>query len=95
MTKSEIIRMAREAGVADGIELPHEITSIELFAALVAEAERNRTWTQNHWTEYEKGIAESEREACAQVCEPQSDHDDPLTAFKIASAIRARGQHDT
>lgn len=33
-----------------------------------------------------------EREACAKVCEPQEIHDDPLTAFNIAAAIRARGQ---
>ena len=34
----------------------------------------------------------AEREACAKVCEPQSAHDDPLTAWKIAAAIRARGE---
>jgi hypothetical protein len=32
-----------------------------------------------------------EREACAKLCEPQEEHDDPLTAWKIATAIRARG----
>ena len=32
-----------------------------------------------------------EREKCAKVCEPQEAHDDPLTAWKIAKAIRARG----
>jgi len=37
-------------------------------------------------------IAAEEREACAKVCEPQEEHDDPLTAWKIAKAIRARGQ---
>ena len=36
----------------------------------------------------------AEREACAKVCEPQEQHDDPLTAWKIAEAIRARGKHD-
>lgn len=35
---------------------------------------------------------EAEREACAKVAEPQDPHDDPLTAWKIAAAIRARGQ---
>lgn len=35
---------------------------------------------------------EAEREACAKVCEPQEAHDDPLTAWKIAQAIRARGK---
>ena len=36
-------------------------------------------------------VAADEREACAKVCEPQEEHDDPLTAWKIAAAIRARG----
>lgn len=34
----------------------------------------------------------AEREACAKMCEPQEKHDDPLTAYKIAAAIRARGE---
>jgi len=36
-------------------------------------------------------VAAHEREECAKVCEPQMEHDDPLTAWKIAKAIRARG----
>lgn len=40
MTKDDIIRMAREANLTDGIELPHEIEAVERFAALVAAAER-------------------------------------------------------
>jgi len=35
-------------------------------------------------------VAAAEREACAKVCEPQEDWDDPLTAYHIAAAIRAR-----
>ena len=60
------------------------------FAELVAEAERNRTWTQDHWTEYERSIAAAakaeEREACAKVCEdaPEPDGRD------LAERIRAR-----
>jgi hypothetical protein len=37
-------------------------------------------------------VRADEREACAKVCEPQEQHDDPLTAWKIAEAIRTRGQ---
>lgn len=40
MNKDDIIRMAREANLTDGIELPHEIEAVERFAALVAAAER-------------------------------------------------------
>jgi hypothetical protein len=38
-----------------------------------------------------KQAVEAEREACAKVCEPQDKWDDPLTAWSIAQAIRARG----
>jgi hypothetical protein len=38
---------------------------------------------------------EAEREACAKVCEPQDKWDDPLTAWSIAQAIRARGSNGT
>ena len=61
------------------------------FAELVALAERKRTWTQDHWTEYERGIAAAEREACAQVCEEVGEHPS-LTPRHCAAAIRARGQ---
>ena len=44
-------------------------------------------WAWEGW----QAALKVEREACAKVCEPQSAHDDPLTAFKIAAAIRARG----
>lgn len=40
MTRDDIIRMAREAGLADGIELDREIAEFERFANLVAAAER-------------------------------------------------------
>jgi hypothetical protein len=36
-------------------------------------------------------VRADEREECAKVCEPQEEHDDPLTSWKIAKAIRARG----
>ncbi len=39
-----------------------------------------------------KEAVRREREACAKACEPQEAHDDPLTAWKIAQAIRARGE---
>ena len=35
-------------------------------------------------------VRADEREECAKVCEPQEEHDDPLTAWKIVAAIRAR-----
>ena len=91
MTQNDIIRMAREAGLlrsGEGWTEPYRwgLTEIEKFAALVIAAERNRTWTQDHWTEYERSIAAAEREACAQVCEGHYD------TAKAARAIRERGE---
>ena len=40
MTRDEIIYMAREANLTDGIEIEREIVAIELFAKLIAAAER-------------------------------------------------------
>ena len=56
--------------------------------------ERNRIWTQEHWTEYERSIAAAEREACAKVCDELywpwhiGDNSGPK---ECAKAIRARG----
>lgn len=67
MTREEIIRMAREAGLMS-FKYPALIAepdweATERFAALVAAAERKRfAWTQEHWTEYERNIAAAERE---------------------------------
>ena len=61
MTKRTIMEMAREAGW-DAHHAEFD-TRIEAFAALVREDERNRTWTQQHWTDYERSIAAAEREA--------------------------------
>jgi len=66
MTNDDIIRMAREAGLYSGSPRTPSTgrmieKRLERFAALVAAAERNRTWTQAHWTEYERSIAAAER----------------------------------
>ena len=68
------IDMAREAG----IYMPQGesyyvafLEEVEHLVALVRADERNRTWTQEHWTEYERSIAATEREACAKVCDEQ------------------------
>ena len=63
----------------------------------IVSAERNRTWTPGHWTEYERGIAAAEREACIadiQLCIPRSGHSTPEIVFakKAIDRIRARGQ---
>jgi hypothetical protein len=52
--------MAREAGFTEG-ELAFMGDNFRCFEALVRADERNRTWTQEHWTEYERSIAAAER----------------------------------
>jgi len=99
MTRDDIIRMAREAGFeSNSLGMTYTSGSLldllERFAELVAAAERNRTWSQDHWTEYELGIAAAEREACAKVCDWVAAEwkTDSKTAIECAAAIRARGQ---
>ena len=73
------IEMAKEAGFKEHNGLIYVTTinddcakELKAFADLVRADERNRTWTQEHWTEYERSIAAQERDACAKVCEQQS-----------------------
>jgi hypothetical protein len=87
MTKRTIMEMARQVGYPIQHEEWRKAT--EEFAALVREDERNRTWTQQHWTDYERSIAAAEREACERAIEellPDADRGD------CVAAIRARGQ---
>jgi hypothetical protein len=93
------IGMAREAGFTDG-ELAFMGDNFRRFEALVRADERNRTWTQEHWTEYERSIAAVERDACAKVCEElvpdmsRTANDASVwdvATFDCAAAIRARG----
>ena len=85
----DTIDMAREAGIdawwdsgSDWRETFNE--HLTAFEALVRADERNRTWTQEHWTEYELSIAAAEREACAKAADERGWHG-------TAKAIRARG----
>ena len=96
MTKDDITRMAKEAGFCgfDGAN-----KCLREFANLVAAAERNRTWTQDHWTEYERSITATEREACIKLLEDFSKTQmvPVLDTWRMgliagANAIRARGQ---
>jgi hypothetical protein len=88
--------MAHEAGFEHIAEADYWHPLFERFANLVAAAERNQTWTQNHWTEYERSIAAEEREACANLCEDLDDGDyaggDQPYGIHYARAIRKRGQ---
>ncbi len=93
------INMAREAGNDDLFDAM-QVAFLERFEALVRADERTRTWTQAHWTEYERSIAAVEREACAKVCDDllvpvhiSLDNESLWEAATLdcADAIRARG----
>jgi hypothetical protein len=106
MTRDDIIRMAWEAGFEwngetiafDGIWCDEEV---ELFAALVAAAERkNYEHTLAlQQKSYEREIeieVEAEREACAKVaketvCDMHLGTGIKIYGTKAAAAIRARG----
>jgi hypothetical protein len=77
MTREDIIRWARE---------------VEDYADTIYEkGEYHPGWLEVRDQRFAALVAAAEREACAKVCEPQDKWDDPLTAWSIAQAIRARG----
>ena len=106
MDREDIIKLAREAGLAYGSD-EKPLGSVTRFAALVAAAERNKlaAWmmSQGYATghgdtvedllkELEWQIAEREREACAKVCDVLAVHPEYASDItKVAAqAIRAR-----
>jgi len=95
--KRTIMELARE------VKMPYDfltgepinIEKLKAFAALVREDERNKTWTPEHWTEYERSIAAAEKEACAKVCDHMAlRYEDMRGAAleSVAESIRLRGQ---
>jgi hypothetical protein len=91
----DTIELAREAGFTADEFAWHDYM-FERFEALVRADERNRTWTQEHWTEYERSIAAAEREACAKVCEQTDEEFEGPDQWDwhskdYAAAIRERG----
>jgi hypothetical protein len=61
------IDMAREVYGAHTEWTGAPLDRLEQLVALVRADERNRTWTQEHWTDYERSIAAQEREVCAKT----------------------------
>jgi hypothetical protein len=66
---------------------------LEELRTILANKQEYTTWTVStpHLVALVNKFVQVEREECAKLCEPQEAHDDPLTAWKIAKAIRARG----
>jgi hypothetical protein len=97
MNREDIIRLAREAGIANSWDLNWQDKIIEAFAKLVAEHERE-IWERRcerlqslmdiRETQPNKPCCLAEREACAKVCEDSVEY----AGDTLAEAIRARGQ---
>jgi hypothetical protein len=105
MTREDIIRMAREAGLASiysacdepGVRCAYEDWDEELerFAALVAAALRDAMWEKAMKLVAEAAAAE--REACAKlaettVCDTHLPTGVQIYGSKAAAAIRARSK---
>ena len=107
MDREDIIKLAREAGLAYGSD-EKPLGSVTRFAALVVAAERNKlaAWmmSQGYATghgdtiedmlhELEWQIREQEREACAAMAEAFHHHQYDFTGnLELHEAIRARGE---
>lgn len=104
MTKDDIIRMAREAGIPEtATEGVFIANSDDLGRLIAAEREKVARWqigsgyTTGHGdtiedllVELEWQVRESEREACAKWFD--SEEDRPFYGRHVAAAIRKRGQ---
>lgn len=105
MTKDDIIRMAREAGIPEtATEGVFIANSDDLGRLIAAEREKVARWqigsgyTTGHGdtiedllVELEWQVRESEREACARVAESYEPRCDTCPSG-VSNAIRARGQ---
>ena len=98
MNREEIIQIAQEAGLW---EIRHSVEmaiggvgELERFAAFVIA--NNPPQSSMAWQEgYEAG-KQTEREACAKMCDDLDDDIvDGLAGWQYGEAIRARGKHDT
>ena len=88
--RDNIIRMAREAGLAALLrdtQKTHE--ALERFAALVAAAEREQC--SNHYLNICRKAIKDEREACAAICKEYDRRFDIPEVRWCAEDIRARG----
>ena len=82
MTQDDILEMARSMGLADSIELQHEIDAVMRFAELVAAAEREAC---------AKVCSSKSEEWYARTSNRQHNSSAAIGAYACAAAIRARG----
>ena len=94
MTRDDIIRMAREAGLERNGYWEFDMNRLERFVTLVTaakDAEHQQTLALQQRS-YEREIqlaVEAEREACAKLCDSVGDAEGHV--YDAADYIRARG----
>jgi hypothetical protein len=96
MTREEIIRMAREAGLSHFYDSEGHCTGITDEKLVDEDKERNDDRLVEILAPFAALVAAAEREACAVIAEiPISGEQDDITMQakdRVAAAIRARGQ---
>ena len=99
MTKDDIIKLAKEAGLTKGQHWNKQNMTTAFmsdFANLVAAHKAEVITAEAYRSGYEAGVV-AEREACAKMCESQEyeywrdTEDQDFTPQDCADAIRARG----
>jgi len=98
MTRDDILRIAKEAGVWVAGQKPYQ-TQLERFADRILEHLR---WDGIHTCHAEcqrpacvavREAVQAEREACAQLVDNYAlQYDEPVWAIKLTEAIRTRGE---
>ena len=95
MTKDDIIKLAREAGFADGLAEILGLQIFDNFANLVAAHKAEVALAEAYRCGYEAGVV-AEREACAAlaektICDKHIPTGVSIYGTRAAKAIRARG----
>ena len=88
MTRDDILRMAREAALANeggSVEF-NNLDGLEHFANLVADTERK------HCYDLLDTLIKAEREMCARVCEEHAAAIHGYDKHGYSDAVRARGE---
>jgi hypothetical protein len=94
MTRDDILRIAKEAGVWVAGQKPYQ-TQLERFADRILEHLRwDGIHTCNDECQRPACVAvKAEREACAQLVDNYAlQYDEPVWAIKLTEAIRARSE---
>jgi hypothetical protein len=101
MTREEIIRMAREAGLFIAYDIEGHFSGvvdsemIDMYPD--RDKERDRLNREQRFVEiltpFAALVASAEREACANIAHQWSKREDDVGGY-IEAAIRSRGQHD-